>query len=69
MIGFGYQAVGKTSMTTEEEDDAATAHLKQLIQEHPKATDDEIWELFRPAATNNDKIKAAIEKFHIRQFN
>jgi hypothetical protein len=56
-------------MTTEENDDAATAYIKQLIQEHPEATDDEIWELFRPAATNDHKIKAAIEKLHIRQVN
>jgi DNA-binding SARP family transcriptional activator len=56
-------------MMTDEEDDAATAYLKQLIQEHPKATDDEIWELFREGAMNNDKVKAAIEKFHIRKFN
>jgi hypothetical protein len=56
-------------MTTEENNDAATAYLKQLIQEHPDATDDEIWELFRPAAMNNHKIKVAIEKLHIRQVN
>jgi hypothetical protein len=57
-------------MTAEEEDDdAATAYLKQLMQEHPEATDEEIWELFRPSAVNNDKIKAAIEKLHIRQVN
>jgi hypothetical protein len=31
--------------------------------------DDKIWEPFRLAAMNNDKIKAAIKKFHIRQFN
>jgi hypothetical protein len=55
--------------TEEEEDDAATAYLKQLIQEYPDATDDEIWKFFRPAATNNHKIKAAIEKLHIRQLN
>jgi hypothetical protein len=55
-------------MTTEE-DDAVTVFLKKLIQEHPEATDDEIWELFRPVAMNNDKIKAAIEKFCIRQLN
>ena len=55
-------------MTTEE-DDAATVFLKQLIQDHPQATDDEIWEVFRPAARDNDKIKAAIEKFHTRQLN
>lgn len=54
---------------TIEEDGAATAFPKQLIQEHPEATDDEIWEVFRPVATNNDRIKAAIEKFHIRQLN
>ena len=54
---------------TIEEDDAATAFLKQLIQEHPEATDDELWELFRPVATNSDEIKAAIEKFHTRQLN
>jgi hypothetical protein len=55
-------------MTTEE-DDAVTVFLKKLLQAHPEATDDEIWELFRPAATNNDEIKAAIEKFHTRQLN
>ena len=58
---------------TPNKDDAATAFLKQLIEENPEATDDELWELFRPAATTNDKIKAAIkaavEKFHIRQLN
>jgi hypothetical protein len=54
---------------TIEEDDAATAFLKQLIQEHPEATDDELWELFRPVATNSDEIKAAIKKFHTRQLN
>jgi hypothetical protein len=47
---------------------SATAYLKQLIQEHPEATDEEIWELFRPAATNNDKIKA-VREVHIRQCN
>jgi hypothetical protein len=56
-------------MTTEKEDDAATAYLKQLVQEHPEATDDEIWELFRPAAINNREIKAAIERLHSRQVN
>jgi hypothetical protein len=57
-----------TSMTTEE-DDAATAYLKQLIEEHPEATDDEIWELFRPAIMNNEGLKGAIEAFYIRQLN
>jgi hypothetical protein len=56
-------------MKTEENDDAATAYLKKLIQEHPEATGDEIWELFRPAAMNDYEIKAAIEKRHIRQLN
>jgi hypothetical protein len=55
-------------MTTEE-DDAVTVFLKELLQERPEATDDEIWELFRPAAKNNAEIKAAIEKFHTRQLN
>jgi hypothetical protein len=55
-------------MTTEE-DDAATAYLKQLIEEHPEATDDEIWELFRPAIMNNEGLKGAIEAFYIRQLN
>jgi hypothetical protein len=55
-------------MTTEE-DDAVTVSLKELLQERPEATDDEIWELFRPAAKNNAEIKAAIEKFHTRQLN
>jgi alkylhydroperoxidase family enzyme len=57
-----------TSMTTEE-NDAATAYLKQLIEEHPEATDDEIWELFRPAVMNNEQLKRAIEAFYIRQLN
>ena len=55
-------------MTTNE-DDAATAFFEQLVQENPEATDDEIWELFRPVATHNNKIKAAIEKFHVQQLN
>lgn len=54
-------------MTTQE-DDAVTVFLKELIQEHPGATDDEIWELFRPAAKNNDEIKATIVKFYAEKF-
>jgi hypothetical protein len=56
-------------MMRTEENDAATAYLKQLIKEHPEATDDEIWELFRPAVMNNEELKRAIEAFYIRQLN
>ena len=51
------------------EDDAATALLRQLLEEHPNACDDEMWELFSQAFKYNDEVKAAIERFHIAQLN
>ncbi len=38
------------------EEDAATALLKQLLEKHPEATDDELWELFRPAYEDDVEI-------------
>ena len=44
------------------EEDVATALLKQLLEKHPEATDDEIWELFRQAANDDDDVRGAVEK-------
>jgi hypothetical protein len=44
------------------EDDAITALLKQLLNQHPDASDDEMWELFSQAAKHDDEVQAAIEK-------
>ena len=48
------------------EEDAATALLKQLLEKHPEATDDELWELFRPAYEDDVEIRDAIENFHLK---
>ena len=48
------------------EEDAATALLKQLLEKHPEATDDELWELFRPAYEDDEEIRGAIEKLHLK---
>jgi len=48
------------------EEDAATAFLKQLLDLHPDATDDEVWGLFRQAVEQHDDIRGAIEKLHLK---
>jgi hypothetical protein len=48
------------------EEDAATALLKQLLEKHPDATDDEMWELFKQAAEHDDDVRDAIEKLHLK---
>ena len=55
----------RTSVVIKEED-VATALLKQLLEEHPEATDDEMWELFRQAAEDDDEVRGAIEKLHLK---
>ena len=40
------------------EEDAATALLKQLLEKYPQATDEELWELFRPAYEDDVEIQA-----------
>ncbi len=48
------------------EEDAATALLKQLLEKHPEATDDELWELFRPGYEDDVEIRGAIENFRLK---
>jgi hypothetical protein len=48
------------------EEDAATACLKQLLDNHPDATDDEMWELFRHALEHDDEVRGAVEKLHLK---
>ena len=47
-------------------EDVATALLKQLLEKHPEATDDEMWELFRQAVEDDDDVRGAIEKLQLR---
>jgi uncharacterized protein YcaQ len=49
----------------------ATALLQQLLEKHPEATDDELWELFRLAAEDDDGVRAAIavEKLHLKSLH
>jgi len=49
------------------QDDAVTTLLKQLLKQHPDASDDEMWELFRRAAKDNDEVNAEIERLYINQ--
>ena len=49
------------------QDDAVTALLRQLLKQHPDASDDEMWELFRRAAKDNEEVKAEIERLYINQ--
>ena len=49
------------------QNDAVTALLKQLLKQHPAASDDEMWELFRRAAKGNDEVNAEIERHYINQ--
>jgi hypothetical protein len=46
------------------DEDAATALLKQLLEKHPEATDDEMWELFRQAA-EDDEVRSAIKELQL----
>ena len=48
------------------EEDAATVFLKQLLENDPDATDDEIWEFFRQAVEQDDDVRGAIEKLHLK---
>jgi hypothetical protein len=48
------------------EEDAATAFLKQLLDNDPDATDEDIWELFRQAVEHDDDVRGAIEKLHLK---
>lgn len=48
------------------EEAAGTALLKQLLEKHPEATDDEMWELFRLAVEDDDEVRGAIEKLHLK---
>lgn len=52
-----------------EKDDAATALLRQLLEQHPEATDEEMWELFKPTATHDDEVRAAIKELHLKTFH
>ena len=47
-------------------EDAATALLKELLEKHPEATDDQMWKLFRQAAEDDDEVRGAIEKLHLK---
>jgi hypothetical protein len=47
-------------------EDVATSLLKQLLEEHPEATDDEMWELFRQAVEDDDEVRGAVEKLHLK---
>jgi hypothetical protein len=46
------------------DEDAATALLKQLLEKHPEATDDEMWELFRQAAEDGE-VRSAIKELQL----
>ena len=56
----------RTASVLINEEDAATALLKQLLEKHPEATDEELWELFRPAFEGDVEVRGAIENFHLK---
>jgi hypothetical protein len=42
-------------------------HLTALHSDtHPEATDEEMWELFRQAAEDDDEVRGAVEKLHLK---